>query len=68
MKSANTAIVQEPPLQDCFWNVSGNIICPNEHFPEKNADIVHNEHQGRLTMKILMNQNLDRKVQLTIVH
>ena len=34
MKSANTAIVQEPPLQDCGGNVSGNIIWTNEHFPE----------------------------------
>ena len=46
MKSANTAIVQEPPLQDCGWDVSGNIIWTNEHFPEKIADVVHNEYQG----------------------
>ena len=46
MKSANTAIVQEPPLQDFGWNVSGNIIWTNEHFPEKIVDVVHNEYQG----------------------
>ena len=46
MKSANTAIVQEPPLQDCGWDISGNIIWEDEHFPEKIADFVHNEYQG----------------------
>ena len=46
MKSANAAIVQEPPLQDCSWDVSGNIIWTNEHFPEKIPDVFHNEYQG----------------------
>ena len=46
MKSANTAIVQEPPLQDCGRDVSGTIIQTKEHFPEKFADVVHNEYQG----------------------
>ena len=46
MKRANTAIVQEPPLQDCSWDVTGNIIWANEHFPEKIANVVYNEYQG----------------------
>ena len=46
MKSANTAIVHEPPLQDCGRDVSDNIIWTNEHCPEKIADAVHNEYQG----------------------
>ena len=46
IKSANTAIVQEPPLQDCGWDRSGNSIWADEHFPEKIADVVHNEYQG----------------------
>ena len=45
MKSANTAIIKEPLPQDCSWDVSGNIIWTNEHFPEKIA-VVHNEYQG----------------------
>ena len=45
MKKANTAINQEPPLQDCGWDISANIIWTNEHFPEKIADVVHNEYQ-----------------------
>ena len=66
MKSANTAIVQEPTLQGCGWDVSGNIIWANEHSPEKIADVAHKEYQGRL--KIFMNQNMDGKAQVTIVH
>ena len=46
MKSANTAIVQEPPLQDCSWDRSDNSIWADEHFPEKIADVVHNEYQS----------------------
>ena len=68
MKSANTAIVQEPTLQGCGWDVSGNIIWANEHSPEKIAYVANNEYQGRLTMKIFMNQNMDGKAQVTIVH
>ena len=46
MKRANTAIVYKPPFQDCGWDVTDNIIWENEHFPEKIADVVHNEYQG----------------------
>ena len=28
------------------WDVSGNIIWANEHFPEKVFDVAHNEYQG----------------------
>ena len=66
MKSANTATIQETTLQGCGWDVSGNIIWANEHSPEKIADVAHNEYQGRL--KIFMNQNMDGKAQVTIVH
>ena len=66
MKSANTAIDQEPTLQGFGWDVSGNIIWTNKHSPEKIADVAHNEYQGRL--KIFMNQNMDGKAQVTIVH
>ena len=45
MKKANTAINQEPPLQDCGWDINARIIWTNEHFPEKIADVVHNEYQ-----------------------
>ena len=38
MKRANIAIVQQ--------DVTGNIICANEHFPKKFADVVHNGYQG----------------------
>ena len=44
MKRENTAIVQEPHLRDCGWDVTGNIIWVNEHFPEKIANVVHNEY------------------------
>ena len=58
MKSANTAIVQEPPLQDCDWDISGNIIQANEHFSEKIADVVHNEYQG--SDDLLENEDFDK--------
>ena len=41
MKRANIAIVHEPPLQDCGWDVTGSIIWANE----KIADVVHNGYQ-----------------------
>ena len=66
MKSANTVIVQELTLQGCGWDVSGKIIWTNEHSPEKITDVAHNQYQGRL--KIFMNQNMDGKAQVTIVH
>ena len=45
MKRANIAIVQEPALQDCVWDVTGNIIWATEHFPEKNIQVIYNECQ-----------------------
>ena len=45
IKSGNTAIVQDPLLRYCGWDISGNIIWANEQFPEKIAD-AHNEYQG----------------------
>ena len=46
MKRPNTAVVQEPPLQDSGWDVTGNSIWENEHFYEKIVDVVHSEYQG----------------------
>ena len=45
-KKCKYCIVQESPLQDCGWDRSGNSIWADEHFPEKIADVVHNEYQG----------------------
>ena len=46
MKRANTAVVQEPPVQDSGQYVTGNSIWEYEHFHEKIVDVVHNEYQG----------------------
>ena len=70
MKQANIAIVQEPPLLDCGWDLTGNIIWANEHFLKKLLTLFITSIRAlmmQLTMKILMNQNLDGKAQVTIV-
>ena len=46
MKRANTAIVQQPHLQDSGCDVTGNSIWENENFCEKIVDVGHNEYQG----------------------
>ena len=58
MKNANAAIVQEPPLQDCGWDIRGNIILANEHFSGKIADVVHNEYQD--SDDLIENEDFDK--------
>lgn len=45
MKHRNTAIVQEPYLQDCTSDGTENISCSNKYFPEKIVDIVQDQYQ-----------------------
>ena len=57
MKRANIAIVEEPPLRYCGWDVTGNIILANEHFRKKIANVFYNEYQS--SRHVIDNEDFD---------